>query len=190
MAPPKGKTREKLLKAIMAYVAKEGIATLTLRQLASAIGTSHRMLVYHFGSKDELMIEVVRLLEQKQKVALTALIADEALPPIEQMRRMWLRLIDPAMWQQERLFFEVYGQALHGRHGSQAFLDELIDPWLEPLSAAYRQQGVAEAEVESAARLALSVTRGLLMELLATGDRDSVERTMEHFLHFYRPGTN
>jgi AcrR family transcriptional regulator len=187
MAPPKGRIREKVLEAVMAHVAIEGMSTLTLRQLAAAIGTSHRMLVYHFGSKDELMIEVVRLLEQRQKDALTDLVADDALPPRDQMRRMWLRLIDPAMWQQERLFFEVYGQALHGRHASRAFLEELIESWVEPLSDAYRRLGVAEGEVESAARLALSVTRGLLMELLATGDSAKAQRTMEHFLQFYRP---
>ena len=105
----------------MEHLEAEGLGAASLRQIAAAVGTSHRMLVYHFGSKEALLVEVVRALEEQQKQFLAALVADASLTPIDQMRRMWRQLIDPSVWPQARLFFEVYGQALRGGRGSAPF---------------------------------------------------------------------
>src|SRR5260221_4702203 len=56
-----------LLEKTMSYVSKYGVADLTLRQLAEAVGTSHRMLVYHFGSKEGLVTEGVREVERRER---------------------------------------------------------------------------------------------------------------------------
>ena len=49
------------------YVAQNGIGELSLRTLAAALGTSHRMLIHHFGSKEQLWVEIVRTVEQRQR---------------------------------------------------------------------------------------------------------------------------
>lgn len=41
------------------YVLKEGLAAATLRPLATAAGTSDRMLLYYFADKDELLAAVL-----------------------------------------------------------------------------------------------------------------------------------
>ncbi len=171
----------------MDYVARHGIGELTLRQLAQALGTSHRMLVYHFGSKEGLLTEVVRRFEAGQRAFTAQLTADQGTPPLEQARRIWAALADPAMAPRERLFFEVYAQALLGRPHTKAFLDEIVDAWLDPLIEVNRRNGMPPDQAEPAARLGLAVTRGLLLDLLATGDRKAVDAAMEHFLANYLP---
>jgi AcrR family transcriptional regulator len=189
MAPTKGRIRQQLLQSVMEHLEAEGLGAASLRQIAAAVGTSHRMLVYHFGSKEALLVEVVRALEEQQKQFLAAFVADASLTRIDQMRRMWRQLIDPSVWPQARLFFEVCGQALRGGRGSAPFLKDVIDSWIGPLSDLGRRHGIAEKEVESFARLALAVTRGLLLDLLTSGDRDRIEATMDHFLRHYLPLT-
>jgi AcrR family transcriptional regulator len=187
MASTKGSIRQQLLQSVMQHLEAEGLGAASLRQIASAVGTSHRMLVYHFGSKEALLVEVVRALEQQQKQFLASLAADATLAPIDQMQRMWQQLIDPSVWPHARLFFEVYGQALRGGRGSKPFLKDVIDSWVGPLVDLGRRHGIAESEVQSFARLSLAVTRGLLLDLLTSGDRDRVIATMDHFLRHYRP---
>src|SRR5215210_4177724 len=103
--------RERLLAAAMDHVAQHGVGNLSLRGLAAALGTSHRMLIYHFGSREGLLIEVIRAVEAQQRVAPEAMLLDPQASQAETMRRMWARVADPTLWRNERLFFEVYAQA-------------------------------------------------------------------------------
>ena len=180
-----GQPRARLLDAAVEYVAAHGIGELSLRQLAAALGTSHRMLVYHFGSKETLLVEVVREVEARQRQALADLAADAGQPSAEQARRMWRRLADPALWPHERLFFEVYGQALQGRTHTTALLDGIVDNWLEPLTQINIARGLPEDRARAGARLGLAVTRGLLLDLLATGDQAGTGDAMELFIELF-----
>ncbi|MGV0800037.1 helix-turn-helix domain-containing protein, partial [Mycolicibacterium elephantis] len=53
--PPDVERRQELLDAMVAEFARAGIGDRSLREVAAAIGTSHRMLLHHFGSRDELL---------------------------------------------------------------------------------------------------------------------------------------
>jgi len=180
-----GQPKARLLDAAVEYVAANGIGELSLRQLAAALGTSHRMLVYHFGSKEGLLVEVVRAVEARQRQALADLAADPDEPPAQQARRMWERLADPALWPHERLFFEVYGQALQGRPHTVALLEGIVDSWLDPVTEMVVARGVPRRQARAAARLGLAVTRGLLLDLLATGDRAGTDDAMALFIEMY-----
>jgi AcrR family transcriptional regulator len=168
--------RDRLLAATVDYALEHGIGDVSLRQLADAIGTSHRMLVYYFGSKDELLVEVTKAVEQEQRDGI-ALVIDG----VEDLGAQWRRLTDPSMWPQERLFFELYAQALQGHAHASALLDGVVDDWLEPLTALAIKEGVPKGRARADARLALAVTRGLLLDLLATGDRKGVNAAMARF---------
>lgn len=182
MAKEKLDPRTGLLEATMDYVAKHGVGDLTLRQLASALGTSHRMLVYHFGSKEGLLTEVVREVERRQREAIALLYADLNLSPSEIIRRAWRRFADPSLWPNERLFFEVYGQALRGLPHTTKLLDEVIEAWIVPVAAAGVRAGLPKQVARADARLAIAVVRGLLLDLLATGDRKETDQAMERFI--------
>src|SRR4029079_4053044 len=94
-------SKQRLLRAAIDHVADHGVAALNLRGLAAAIGTSHRMLIYHFGSKEGLLIEVIRAVEAQQRDTLAALDVDPSLSPGDVARRMWQHLSDPALWPNE-----------------------------------------------------------------------------------------
>jgi AcrR family transcriptional regulator len=184
---PTGGARERLLAAAMEHVAQHGVGNMSLRGLAEALGTSHRMLIYHFGSRDGLLIEVIRAVEDQQRAALAQMLLDTDAPPAETMRRMWQRLADPALWPNERLFFEIYAQALQGSPHALPLLDGIVDQWVEPLTKIAVAQGQPEAEARAEARLGVAVTRGLLLDLLATGDREAVDAAMERYIAALAP---
>ncbi|HKG66491.1 MAG TPA: TetR/AcrR family transcriptional regulator [Solirubrobacteraceae bacterium] len=179
--------RERLLAGAIEHVSQHGVGEISLRQLAAALGTSHRMLLYHFGSREALLIEVIRTVEEQQRAALAQILEEEAdEPPAEIMRRMWARVADPALWPNERLFFEVYAQALQGSPHALPLLDGIVDAWVEPL-AALVAPGRPEAEARAEARLGVAVVRGLLLDLLATGDREAVDAAMERYIAAVAP---
>ena len=179
---PSSEPKQRLLADAVEFLAANGIGDISLRRLAAALGTSHRMLIYHFGSKDRLLVEVARAVEQRQRALLAELQLDPATTAEEIARRFWGHLADPAMWPFERLFFELYGRALQGDPDTAALLDGVVEQWLEPATEWHVRRGVPAETARAQARLGVAVTRGLLLDLLATGDRDGVQDAMEHFL--------
>ena len=160
-----------------------GIADLSLRELAAAIGTSHRMLLYHFGSREGLLTAVAQAVEEAQR----AIVSEWGITSANS-RRLWQHFSDPRLWPAERLFFELYAHALLGRPGTEGFLDNAIEPWVSALTPAFvREAGLDEATARAEARLAVAVTRGLLLDLLATGDRVAVTEAFERYLHHADP---
>ena len=180
--------RERLLAAAIEHVSQHGVGEISLRGLAAALGTSHRMLIYHFGSREALLIEVIRTVEEQQRMALAQILEDADMAPAEIMRRMWARVADPALWPNERLFFEVYAQALQGSPHALPLLDGIVDAWVEPL-AALVAPGRPREEARAEARLGVAVVRGLLLDLLATGDREAVDAAMERYISAIAPAS-
>ena len=178
---PTSQARERLLAAAVRHALDAGIADLSLRQLAAAIGTSHRMLLYHFGSREGLLVAVTQAVEEQQRAALLG--PGPGTAP-QDPRRSWERLSDPKLWPQERLFFELYAYALRGRPGTEGFLDGIVESWVAPVAAALVEAGADERTARADARLAVAVVRGLLLDLLATGDRAGVTEAYERYLQY------
>ncbi|AVT35450.1 TetR/AcrR family transcriptional regulator [Plantactinospora sp. BB1] len=180
--------REELLARVVDRIADQGVGALSLRRLAADLGTSHRMLIYHFGSKEGLLVEVVREIERRQRAALASLEFDPATAPADAIRSMWRRLADPALWPYERLFFELYGQAVQGYPGTTALLEGVVDSWLDLNVELAARRGVPAELARTHARLGLAVIRGLLLDLLATGDRAGTDAALEAFAVGYQAG--
>jgi AcrR family transcriptional regulator len=178
--------RQRLLDAAVTHALAHGVGNLSLRDLAAAIGTSHRMLIYHFGSKEGLFVEIIRAVEAAQRDAF-ANFADGDLSMTDAARAYWRQVADPSMWPQERLFFELYGQALQGRPGTAELLDGIVESWIEPIAAYAAARGMPESVARVDARLSVAVLRGLLLDLLATGDRAAVDAAFEHYLSRVAP---
>jgi AcrR family transcriptional regulator len=158
------------------------VTDLSLRELAAAIGTSHRMLIHHFGNREGLWVEVIRAVEQHQRDSLATIVPDPAASGGDAMRQWWRHISDPALWPNERLFFELYGQALQGRPGTTELLDGIVDAWVEPAAEGFVAFGMEREEALAQARLGIAVSRGLLLDLLATGDRAAVDAAMEAYI--------
>src|SRR5215472_3530856 len=65
--PPEREKRARLRARVLQYVLARGLEDLSLRPLAAALGTSARMLVYHFGSRERLVRAVVTDLRRMEK---------------------------------------------------------------------------------------------------------------------------
>jgi AcrR family transcriptional regulator len=173
------------LDAAIEYTANHGLGDVSLRQLAAALGTSHRMLIHHFGSKEGLWIAIVQEVEERQRMLLQDMLPDATQPVGDAMRAWWKHISDPSLWPNERLFFELYGQALQGRPHTVALLDGIVDSWLEPVTEINMSVGVPRTAARAHARLGIAVTRGLLLDLLATRDVAAVDEAMEAFIDVY-----
>src|ERR1700730_581402 len=97
--PDLGRGRE-LLDALVAEFAEAGIGARSLREVAEAVGTSHRMLLHHFSSRHELRLAIPEDLEHRQKPVPRDLPAEPALAA----EAMWAGVRRPELRPFERLF--------------------------------------------------------------------------------------
>jgi AcrR family transcriptional regulator len=188
-APPLSR-RDELLAAVLDHLATTGAGDLSLRAVAEAVGTSHRMLSYHFGSRDGLVLAVVQAVEAAQQQTAALLAADTGMSPADQMRALWAQVSHPALAPNVRLFFALYARGLAGEEPAARLLDGDIARWVEPSArAAHERLGATLDEARTDVRLGVAVVRGLLLDLLATGERDAVDRAFERFVRLWEDGT-
>lgn len=171
--PDTGRRRE-LLHALFDEFAANGIGDRSLRDVAAAVGTSHRMLLHHFGSREDLLIAIVEEAERRQMALVPELPED----PADGFAAMWADLRRPELRQLERLFFECYSRAAQGEKPFTRMVPGAVDGWLREVEAAS-----ASVSYDGAlARLGLAVTRGLLLDLVATDDEAGVDAAAAAFI--------
>lgn len=169
--------RAELLEGAIDYVQFHGLVGLSLRPLAQSMGTSARMLVYHFGSKQKLIAEALDGVRARQQIQVEKWLSDAmGLEFVGLLRRFWEWSSSAESESYGRLFFEAYGMALIDRERVPGFLDSAVSEWLLVMSSALTDVGVSGVAAEEFATGALALHRGLLLDLLATGDRSRVER--------------
>lgn len=169
--------RERLLDAAIDHFGRHGVGDTSLRAIAEALGTSHRMLIYHFGSREGLLAEVTREVEARQRAVMTTTY-DAGLEPREAAAAYWEQTVEATL-RYGPLFFELAAHAMQGKAHAATLREELIASWLPSIAGLCVALGIPEAESEAHARLALGAARGLLMDLLVTGERDEVARAAD-----------
>jgi len=169
--------REALLAKVMAAVARAGPADRSLRETAASAGTSHRMLIYHFGSREGLLAAIVAAMEAQQRAALAAMAGGT---PREVMTGLWRQVSSAELRPFVRLFFEVFALSQRDEGGPR---DALTAPWLEDATAA--AEGLGVPVDRAALRLGVGVSRGLLLDLLAGAPREEVDQAYELFIRLY-----
>jgi AcrR family transcriptional regulator len=165
--------REQLRAEAAAYLERNGLAGLSLRPLATALGVSPRTLLYHFGSKDRLLAEALDA-SPALREAVDEFTASER-PLFERIRRLWERTADPGSRPYLRLFFEVYVAALREPHRYEAFLRTVVDRWVQLLRPMLEAEGEDADDATTTATELLALHHGCTLDLLATGDRRRVE---------------
>ncbi|MEU0095255.1 helix-turn-helix domain-containing protein [Kribbella sp. NPDC006257] len=169
-------SRATLLTDAIEHFARNGIGDASLRAIATAIGTSHRMLIYHFGSREGLLAEVVRTVEQQQRDLLASL--EDQGTVTEQSAEFWRRVTEAALIYGP-LFFELSAHAMQDQPHTEALKADLINVWLPPLTDLCIRAGIPPAEAPAYARLGLAASRGLLFDLLLTGDKQGVDEAAD-----------
>ena len=163
--PSDPQRRAELLARAVDYAAEHGVADLTLRPLAAALGVQPNTLVHHFGTKEQLLSEILNGVRDRLRAMRARAGADHDRDPLH---ATWSWTSDPARLPFFRFFFEAYGVALRHPDRYAPFLDRVVSDWIPAADAV-------------PATLELAVQRGLLLDLLTTGDRDRVQAALELF---------
>jgi AcrR family transcriptional regulator len=178
--PSDSDARDALLTRVLAFAAQDGLADRSLREIAAGVGTSHRMLLYHFGSREALLAAIVEAIEAQQRSAMAALATGS---PRDVMTALWTRVSSPELRPFVRLFFEVFALATRGAPGTTRLLDGLTTSWLDDATDVATRTG---ADTDRAAlRLGVAVSRGLLLDLLAGAPKEEVDAAYELFIQLY-----
>lgn len=159
------------------YVLAHGLTDLSLRPLAGALGTSTRMLLYDFGSKERLISAV--LSEARRRLA--ELYADRldtgALSLGDTIHGIWAWLTAPEQAPYLRLFFQVHVDAMSRPTAYTDGGGPLVTDWLDFLAAGPRANRLDPAT----ATLVIGAVRGLVLDRLTTGDTDRTDRALARF---------
>jgi AcrR family transcriptional regulator len=167
---PESTRRAELLERAYQYVLAHGLSGVSLRPLAAAIGSSPRVLLFLFGSKDGL----VRALLARARAQDTELLAR---PPARgglaaAGLEVWTWLAADEHRGLLRLWVESYARSLIEPGGPWgAFARETVDDWLALLAAGQPEATRDAAAAVAERTLVLSLLRGAMLDLLATGDR-------------------
>ncbi|MFC8876014.1 hypothetical protein, partial [Streptomyces ardesiacus] len=144
--------------------------------LATATGTSARMLIYHFGTRDALLRAVLRRARQRQLDTFGDLLRvrpDE--PYTTTLDRAWTSITGSEGRPYLRMFGQLRESAVQELWPD--FRRTATTDWLGPLEDGMRSIGRPEL-----ATLVLAVIRGLLMDLDATADTARTDRAFRDFL--------
>ncbi|GAA1293267.1 TetR family transcriptional regulator [Pseudonocardia aurantiaca] len=168
--------RDRLLRLTVDYVLEHGVADMTLRGLGRAIGTNNRMLLYYFGSKEQLIGQALNVASQRFPAFTAAMTAldDSGTPLVERLLAAWRGIAAPENLPFLRLFFEIFGQAAHNPGRFDDFLARVGHDWTNQVTGALRAEGVPDPAAGALAREVVALWRGLQFDLLSTGDAAAV----------------
>ncbi|GAA4241620.1 TetR/AcrR family transcriptional regulator [Actinomadura meridiana] len=175
--------RTELTEKALDHVLSNGLIGLSLRPLAAALGTSDRMLIYHFGSKDELIADVVALVNQRFAASFASM-AEAAAPARsvgEFVRHAWRALTGADATGPIRLYLEMCVLALNEPDRWSAALRQIRDPWLGMLRDTVSGFGTPEAQVPVLADLILDTLDGLLLSRLVGTDPARTDAAVDAF---------
>jgi AcrR family transcriptional regulator len=177
--PINEKRPEELRNAIVRYLIKHGLTGLSLRPLAKALGCTPRVLLYHFGSKEKMVIEVLAEVRRGQRVAYSQI---EEASFTEGYLSIWKRMSAPDSEPLFRLFFEAYGIALRYPRLYKEFLRDTIENWLQPITDDLRGERYQRKQARAIATIVLSGLRGFMLDFCTTHDRKRIDQAVELWL--------
>lgn len=175
-----------LLDHAIAHVLAHGYSDQSLRSMAASLGTSHRMLSYYFGDVDGFWEAVVVHLRDTDQHRQAGMAQGQSftVPPIEEV---WRHFTSPSYLPVFQLMLEIYVKALRDRQRFGDFLAHAVDGWIDRVAQALRiQHGLSKAKARTRARLELAIVRGLLLDLLTTGDKVGTTQAIRHYAQLIR----
>lgn len=153
--------KAEIIQAITHHLIENGVTDIGLRKLAEVAGTSDRMLIYYFETKDALIGQVLQtivanlaaqldaLLGQEKRTAdelLTALLALSSTPPFNAVIQLW---------------FEVVGLAARGQEPYAANATAIAVTWLQ-----WIESRLVDGQTEQALSLFAALEGRLLLKLV------------------------
>lgn len=155
------------------YVLENGLEGLSLRPLAAALGTSTRMLLYDFESKEQLVDAVLAEIRRRLAERLV-----EGGPTTLGEIWDWVSAEERAPFM--RVFFETHVRALSDPEAHRP----MIDDWLRFLESRWEPEPLDPAT----ATLFVAVIRGLLLDRLTASDPERVDAALGRFTQLLESG--
>ncbi|MFZ0501383.1 MAG: TetR/AcrR family transcriptional regulator [Steroidobacteraceae bacterium] len=175
--------KQELLEATIIYLLEHGLAELSLRPLAAAAGTSARLLIYHFGSKERLLVEVLETLQRRLRASFAEVLAARAAkagePPL---KTFWNWAASRRNFPCLRLLYELQILAARNPESYARYLRRNSRDWIELVQTALP----AEERSAAMATLLVAVFDGLFLELMSTGDRRRTGDALDEFIRIVR----
>jgi AcrR family transcriptional regulator len=173
--------RAELLDAVVRYLAEHGLANVSLRPMAGELGVSVNALVHHFGSKDDLIVAALRRSETVQKNVEAQWL--ERRPQLSQadLLRSWWRWItaSPENLAVVRLGIEAAALDATVTGLPRQVRGDQIGIWRANIEQRLLEEGVAQSTATIEASLAKAMFTGLVVDLLASGQRARLTRALE-----------
>jgi AcrR family transcriptional regulator len=177
---PSSARREQLLELAYRYVLQHGIGDLSLRPLAKAIGSSPRVLLFLFGSKDDLVRALLARARQDEYGLVDELRASRSADLGAVATRVWSWLAAPEHRGLLVLWTESYARALVAPDGTWGgFATTTVRDWLGLLAAAQPEHERDTPAGEARRSLVLAALRGAMLDLLATGEQARTTAAVE-----------
>jgi AcrR family transcriptional regulator len=178
--------KDELSGKALEYFLEHGLANLSLRPLADAIGSSSRLLIYHFGTKEGLITTVMDEARLRLQQSLASFLSDNS--GGAGLLAFWSWAVHPQNSRYLRLFFEVQMLALQNPRAYARYVERNSLSWLSMVEEALPPT----PERRSLALLCGAVFDGLLLEYLNSGDLESTTKALNIFgamLKERTPGT-
>jgi len=168
--------RDDLLDRVTDHVLERGLIGVTLRPLAAATGTSDRMLIYHFGSRDALVSAVVARSTER------AIAEVDALPPAPTIRSAVNRLWAAYRTEPLNSCLDVYCQAaatgLIGQEPYRSDARAMNEQWAVALRSYLVRSGAPPRRVARIVTLVDSALYGFHLDL-ATDRPEELARSVD-----------
>lgn len=170
--------RALLLERVADHVLEHGATDLGLSGLARAIGSNNRMLLYHFGSKEELLREATLVAFRRFPHLEGALrrLRERRGPLRDRLVGVWDDIAHPDNLPFLALFFQTFAVALYHPERNRELFDRLGGDWVGEVQAALEEAGLAPAEALGIATQLVAEWRGLQFALLSGAPRTVLDR--------------
>jgi AcrR family transcriptional regulator len=175
--------KKELLERSYGYVLQHGLIDMSLRPLAKAIGSSPRVLLFLFGSKDGLVRELLARAREAELAMLQTVTLRGHHDLAEAASWLWQWLSDAKHRDLLYLWVEAYGRSLTTPQGPWGgFAESTVRDWLQVLQEHQPEHFRSTAAAAQQRTRILAMLRGALLDLLATGETARVTAAVENEL--------
>jgi AcrR family transcriptional regulator len=165
--PEREQRRLALAEEIAEFVLAEGLGDLGLRGLAHRLGTSGRMLLYYFVTKEQLVIDVLDRIEMRLGVLLAQHISGPPVSAGQFLAKVLELARDPEVAPFVRLWTEVIARGARGEPPYDRVAAKVVTSWLGWIDSRLAPTG---KEILGRTAALLSVVEGAtLLEMACPG---------------------
>jgi AcrR family transcriptional regulator len=174
--------KDQLRGAALDYLLEQGVANASLRPMAAALGTSARILMFHFKSKEGLLQEVLEELHRRLQASFVSMV-EPGPRRVAPLKRFWLWATSEENYPYLRLLYEAQIIALQNPAVYGRYLRKASAEWhaisLRALSESIRSGPMAT--------LCIAVFDGLLLEFMSTGNLRGTTQALDRFIAIASP---